>query len=217
MSRSLSDEERDVARERDSSRHGGHTLLVTLHGGCFVGGSASWDGPQTRTLRCALEGRAEVHQLEFDTTSLDACMADLRSQIAELVAAHARVRVVGLGRSSGGYMAKLLLEEGVLDKCVYLAPVLDPATRGALVPALGERAAPFFACRPDGRTEALRKWDPDRELLYLATRDENVPRECFSEEQLRHAMFPGPATHKGMITTVSSSVIGAICGFVMRA
>jgi len=28
-----------------------NVVLVTLHGGCFVGGSSSWDKPQTELLR----------------------------------------------------------------------------------------------------------------------------------------------------------------------
>lgn len=36
--------------------------LVTLHGGCFVGGSADWDAAQTSCLRAL---GIQVHQLDF--------------------------------------------------------------------------------------------------------------------------------------------------------
>lgn len=169
-------------------------VLFTLHGGCFVGGSAAWDGPQTAMLR---DLGFVVHQLEFDKSSLDAALEDIRRQVREVAGAAV------LGRSSGGYMAKVLFEEGLFDKAIYICPVLDPATRGRMLPALGARAAPFFK----GTTPpALRGWDPRRELLLLAKDDENVPSECFSKEQLDAAVYFGPRSHKGATTSTSSEL-----------
>jgi hypothetical protein len=117
-----------------------------------------------------------------------------------------------LGKSSGGYMAKTLFEEGLFDYGIYVAPVLDPHKRGTLIPKLGKTARSFFKTRPP----ALTKWNANRELLLLASNDENVPKSCFTHEQLKHAIYLGPKTHQGMIWSVSAKFVSTVMQFIHK-
>jgi predicted esterase YcpF (UPF0227 family) len=182
--------------------------LVTLHGGCFTGGNSTWDLPQTLLFR---EIGYDVYQLEFDKSSLSTCLQDIRKQVLDIKQNYKQIIV--LGRSSGGYMAKYLFEENLFDKAIYLAPIFDPYLRGSIIPKLGYKAQPFFdnsLLKPI----KLDKWNSTNELLLLATEDENVPLECFSEIQLKNAIFIGPKTHKGITTCVSSAFIKTINTFI---
>jgi esterase/lipase len=113
--------------------------LITLHGGCFTGGNSTWDKEQTQLLK---EIGFNVYQLEFDKTSLSVCLEDIRNQVKDIKQNYKKVIV--LGRSSGGYMAKYLFEEKLFDKAIYLAPIFDPILRGKIIPKLGKTQQPFF-------------------------------------------------------------------------
>jgi len=71
-----------------------------------------------------------------------------------------------LGRSSGGYLAKVLFDQGEFDRAIYLAPVFTPLIRGIMVPKLGKRQSPYFT---DQHVPSTDSWSPDKELLLLAT------------------------------------------------
>jgi hypothetical protein len=51
-------------------------VLVTLHGGCFVGGSSEWDQPQTEFLRQLNPEQLHVYQLEFKKDNLITTLQD---------------------------------------------------------------------------------------------------------------------------------------------
>ena len=196
-------------------------VLVTLHGGGFVGGKPSWDGPQTDALK---ERGFRVLRVTFALDTLDAALASIRAAVAHL----RRPRLV-LGRSSGGFLAKVLLDEGVFDRAVYLAPVFRPLLRGVLVPALGAKAASYFAGYAAGGAStgtgaaadlsllpkvipSTEAWDATRETLVLAVKgtDENVPDELFTPEQLACALRPGPSTHASLIASTAPALLDTI-------
>ena len=181
--------------------------LITLHGGCFIGGNSTWDKDQTQLFQ---EIGFDVYQLEFDKTSLSVCLEDIRNQVKNIKQNYKKVIV--LGRSSGGYMAKYLFEEKLFDKAIYLAPIFDPILHGKIIPKLGKTQQPFFT-NSKIIPNPLHNWDNNNELLLLATQDENVPLECFSEIQLQNAIFIGPKTHKGITTCVSTKFVNIINNF----
>lgn len=69
-------------------------------------------------------------------------MLFLRNYVRELKQTGRPVSV--LGRSSGGYLAKLLFDSEELHKAVYLAPVLQPEKRAELRPEFAKQQAHFF-------------------------------------------------------------------------
>ena len=112
-----------------------------------------------------------------------------------------RQPIYTLGRSSGGYLAKIFATINVLEvkKAIYICPVFNPHLRYQINPQFEEKTLEFFDGMP------TKMFDKDRELLLLAKNDENVPNECFTKKQLQSAIYLGPTTHKGMLTTTSKA------------
>lgn len=175
------------------------TVLVTLHGGNFVGGDAAWDAEQTQFLKNL---GYQVHQLAFPTGSLSAAIAAIREQVDNIKRANPTSYIGVIGRSSGGYLAKVLFDEGLFSKALYLAPVFSPQLRAMIKPTLGAASKGFF--ENERSIPSTTHWTPTHELLLLATDDENVPPECFTMEQLAAAIYLGPRTHSEMVKIVSN-------------
>ncbi len=53
-------------------------VLITIHGGCFVGGNSSYDKEQTIFLRTLFE---YVYQIDFVKTNLADTIDDIEKQI----------------------------------------------------------------------------------------------------------------------------------------
>jgi hypothetical protein len=183
-------------------------LLVTLHGGNFVRGDASWDQAQTDLLRSF---GFQVHQLDFPTTTLSQALAFLRDEVTRLKAQYPTLACHVLGRSSGGYLAKVLFDEGLVTRAAYLAPVFSPLVRATLVPVLGKESDTYF--QNVRSIPATSRWTKDHELLLLATDDTNVPRECFTDEQLVAARYLGPRSHSDMVKLASQELGDCLAEF----
>jgi len=179
-------------------------ILITLHGGCFIGGNSSYDKEQTSLLSGIFK---HVFQLDFVKTNLESTIADLKRQIHELKEKYTGKKFYVLGRSSGGYLAKVLFDAGLFEKAIYLCPVFNPILRGQLVKHLGEKASAYFK---DQHVYLTNSWDTKNETLYLASNDQNVPNECFTDEQLKNAIYVGPITHTGMIECTSKLFVDSI-------
>jgi len=182
-------------------------IVVTLHGGNFVGGDASWDAEQTQLLRRL---GFTVHQLAFAKDTLSVSLQSIREQVLELKKQHPASPFFVIGRSSGGYLAKVLFDEGLFSKAIYLAPVFAPILRSVLIPALGQQSRSFFA---NEVIPASTRWSHGDERLLLATNDENVPLRCFTQEQMEAAQFIGPRTHSEMVKVVSREFRDIVCDF----
>lgn len=170
-------------------------ILITLHGGCFVGGDASWDTKQTNCLK---ECGFDVHQLDFPKDNLFDTITYVGNYIKAL-----NKEVYILGRSSGGYLAKVIYNKypDLIKKAIYLAPVFNPEMRANINTKFKSKQDYYFRY-VDKYPETL-TFDKDNEILILASNDENVPMECFTEYQLNNAHFIDIATHKGVTTTTS--------------
>ena len=185
-------------------------VLVTLHGGNFVRGDASWDQEQTSMLRGL---GFQVYQVDFPSragTTLAEALAFLRTEVTRLKAQHPTLPCHVLGRSSGGYLAKVLFDEGLFTRAAYLAPVFSPAVRAALVPALGRESAAYFDKQHVAPTAA---WSSTHELLLLASDDAQVPAACFTAEQLAAARYPGPRTHTALVTLANDALRETLAEF----
>lgn len=169
--------------------------LITLHGGCFVGGSATWDAKQTECLK---NMNYDVHQLEFPKDNFEETIDYIVTYIEKL-----NRKVYLLGRSSGGYLAKVVFDTrpDLIEKVVYLAPVFNPKLRGETNKRFKDKQDYYF--RMVKKLPATDSFDVSRELLFLASKDENVPRKCFTERQVKNAYFLGIETHKGLLETTS--------------
>lgn len=172
--------------------------IVTLHGGCFTGGSASWDQNQTVMFK---QLGYTVHQLDFPKDNLQETITFIVNYLRTLP------NYILLGRSSGGFLAKYIKDHYSLPgliKVIYLAPVFAPNIRVTCYPRFKNKQDHFF------RNSTIHELDTsadidDTELLFLATHDQNVPQQCFTKQQLDHAIFLGIKTHKGMTCTTSNA------------
>ena len=199
-------------------------VLITLHGGCFVGGSANWDQPQIEFLRQLNPDQLHVYQLEFKKDNLKTTLQDIARQVRELKTYYSpESHFYVLGRSSGGYLAKVLFDfchseqtkekrfqhkerwvssqNRLFEKAIYLAPVFNPITRGNKIPTLGEKARPFFDNQKS--IYSTIEYDSNLERLFIPTHDENVPKECYTEYQKKEAFSMNIKTHSAMCKTTS--------------
>lgn len=180
-------------------------VLITLHGGCFTGGSADWDKAQTNCLKkCGFD----VRQLDFPKDNINDTITYIKNYICELDSP-----VFILGRSSGGYLAKVLFEEypHLIKKAVYLVPVFNPKLRADINMQFRNNQEYFFR---DSEYIDTSQFNEQKELLILASNDENVPRQCFSEKQKAFAKYIGIRTHTGVTVTTSKKFRDIVTTFL---
>lgn len=182
--------------------------IVAFHGGCFVGGDPSYDSDQNVWLASlgynVIQFRFPTdHMHRFDEWSSSSDVEKFVHNLASMAP------VFCLGRSSGGYLAKHFFKkyESTIRKVVYLCPVLRPIMRAVMLPEFAERTAKYFAAGEIKCTHVsywMSQWDSladewqfTKEVLVLAEKDENVPRQLFYDEQLETAVtLQGCETHR---------------------
>jgi predicted esterase YcpF (UPF0227 family) len=180
--------------------------LITLHGGCFVGGSASYDKKQNKILE---DNGFIIHQVDFiKDKGLNSALQSIRDYIKNK---KLESPLYVIGRSSGGYLAKCLFDEGLFQKAIYIAPIFSPILRGKLIPHLGDKQAPFFIGQMIADTD---KWSSSKELLFLASDDSNCPDELFTSKQLSCAIRPDVLSHSALCISTSNMIIQKICEFI---
>lgn len=168
-------------------------IIISFHGGCFMGGNTSWDKEQNQMLS---ELGYEVHQVEFPKSHSEFCQWAKDYKLSSDLT----MPLYCLGRSSGGYLAKIYSKlHQEINKTIYICPVFKPYHRCELKPQFINKTQKFFDSDPILTTD----WDSNREILFLASNDQNIPMTCFTDEQLKDAIFLGPQSHSGMITTIS--------------
>lgn len=181
-------------------------IVVAFHGGCFVGGSTSWDRAQNEAL--AARG-LRVHQIELPKT-----WSAFREQYEPGTVTPIDAYVVFgvpffvVGRSSGGFLAKFVHDHhpDKVTKSAYLCPVFGPRERARLLSAYADKTETFFG--PASRVDSLTcDWNGAEERLYLASDDDHVPTSLFTPEQLAEARYAGPRTHAGMTTCSSAAFV----------
>lgn len=179
--------------------------ILAFHGGCFTGGSTSWDADQNHAL--AKLGYVVV-QLWFPTTTI----VEFR-EWAKNVNFVLQKPIHCLGRSSGGYLAKEfeMWTRLPVQKTIYICPVFKPLLRAELVPKMAEKTCQFFGNESPVDTT---HFNPARELLLLAAQDENVPRQCYTKKQHTVAVYLGPVTHTGMCQIKSQTFLDCVAEFL---
>jgi len=172
--------------------------IITFHGGCFMGGNTSYDRFQNVLLSSL---GYDVHQVCFPKNYTEFIRWTNNFNFEGM-----QQPIYTLGRSSGGYLAKIFATINVLEvkKAIYICPVFNPHLRYQINPQFKEKTLEFFD-RIKNSGMSTKMFDKDRELLLLAKRDENVPNECFTKKQLQSAIYLGPTTHKGMLSTTSKA------------
>lgn len=211
-------------------------VLITLHGGCFIEGNSTWDQEQTQCLRQLNPDQLHVYQLDFKKDNLSTALEDIAYQVKELKRHYSnQSQFYVLGRSSGGYLAKILFDcypknnqssydrevgyyqdwdnkPRLFEKAIYLAPVFNPLKRGQLIPNLGNKAQPFFKNQAEFHT--LNFSLSNKELIFIPTHDENVPKECYTEHQRSVAQSLNIKTHSAMCKTISKEFQAKIKEFL---
>ena len=115
----------------DIPHHNSNTIILIIHGGCFVGGDAHYDEKLATTL-CS-KGY-EVIRLSFSTENLDNSTRDI-THVMDILDKRVERKVV-MGISSGAFLALVALNEfylkrhySFIDTFIGLCPVLDPYKR----------------------------------------------------------------------------------------
>lgn len=178
-------------------------VIVTFHGGCFTGGSTFWDVAQNKKL--AARG-FEVRQVYIPKTYDEFISDHAFNGVIE-----ADVPVFVLGRSSGGYFAKIMnYFHHEIEKAAYICPVLKPISRAKMLPKYAKRTLEFFKLNVSVIDSYGCGWNNTTERLYLAENDDHVPLELFTNEQKESAIYIGPTTHNGMVNCASDEFINDI-------
>ena len=169
----------------------------------FTGGNTTWDKDQNQLLA---DMGYEVHQVAFPKE-----INKFVFWVADFDFSKIRWKpIYVIGRSSGGYLAKVFYDtyKSKITSALYICPVLDPELRKQLKPKFASKTEEFFGrCIPS----KLNNLDNNKEFLMLAKNDENVPDECFTENNLSVAQYLGPSTHSGMLKCTSRKFTDAIC------
>ncbi len=170
--------------------------IITLHGGCFTGGDVSWDQDQNNLLKSM---GLEVYQLDFPKNNYRDTIIWLETELLKLKTQYDVIYL--LGRSSGGYLAKQLFEmhPDKIYKVFYLAPVFTPLLRAAINPYVGMAQNSYF--RFTDPIPGTLTWNKNKEVIFLASNDENVPIECFTQQQRDSNIDLGIAGHQELVTT----------------
>ena len=159
-------------------------VVLSFHGGNFTGGSVKWDKKQNEFLNSL---GFEVHQLAFPQNSIFdfyiwMLLPEMRRKL-ERLNHEFNGNVYLLGRSSGGYLAKLFWElygqgqgkglsdysyqrgrnkknskkgDGLIKKAIYLCPVFNPCDRFKFKPQFAQNTQRFFT----HDTKLTRLWIP---------------------------------------------------------
>lgn len=170
--------------------------ILAFHGGAFVGDSAEWDREQNSLL--AAMG-FHVHQLEFPKStemfekwlSSDEMLEFLDQQSTSFGP------LFVLGRSSGGYLASWFRARHahLIARTIYVCPVFCPLERARLLPQFAAQTQQFFGEQNSPPHSVPALLDPKSERLFIAENDADVPRICFSPEQLDCAIQLDGLTH----------------------
>lgn len=170
--------------------------MITLHGGCFTGGDVSWDQDQNNLLRHL---GIDVFQLDFPKDNYNDTIKWLENELLKLKQQYDIIYL--LGRSSGGYLAKQLFElhPDKITKVFYLAPVFNPLLRHKINPYYELAQTYYF--RFNQSVPETTNWNKEKEIMFLAVKDENVPIECFTQEQIDNNINLNLQTHQEVTTT----------------
>lgn len=168
--------------------------IISFHGGCFVGGNVSYDQDQNMLLS---RMGYEVHQVYFPKEY----QAFLK-WVDEFDFSQMELPIYCLGRSSGGYLAKIFYENhnNIVSKVLYLCPVFNPLLRAQIKPKFQEKTKQFFG---DLNPLETIRWDSKREFLVLARKDQNVPIQVFTKEQKKDSRYIEAQTHCGVLKSTS--------------
>lgn len=170
--------------------------IISFHGGCFIGGNTSYDYEQNEMLSNL---GYVVIQVDFPKRYTDFIYFVENYKFDNI-----KHPIYCIGRSSGGYLAKIFAETHslIIQKILYICPVLNPLLRCEFKPQFLEKTNKFF----EEHTPILfDSFNFNKELILLATEDNNVPLNCFTKEELKFSIFLDIKTHNEMLKTTSNS------------
>lgn len=192
------------------------SLVIAFHGGNFVDGSLEWDAAQNK--RIANLYSCMVYQLGLPKTLAEFmkwCNSlALRKWLKCMAASYEGVLV--LGRSSGGYLAKVFYEthKKLIARATYLCPVMDPFKRARLVADKRHGTYRFFAgCElPLG---ADLDFDDSEVVLLPHNHDKYVPIMSQPKALLRIAVRSKEEDHRTLCITTSKKTL-KLLGFKIK-
>lgn len=185
-----------------------YCLMIAFHGGNFIDGSVEWDEAQNRKI-------SEMHQCMVYQLDLPKTLAAfmkwcnslaLRNWLQSCASSYDNVFV--LGRSSGGYLAKVFYDRhtDLIARAAYLCPVMDPFKRARCVGDKRHGTYSFFAgCRlplEDGPV-----FDENETVVVPFINDVHVPILCQPASVLRIAVRSKEFTHKELCTSVATKTL----------
>lgn len=180
--------------------------IIAFHAGCFSGGSVKYNSRQNTKL--AQQGYI-VYQVDFPKKHDKFMSWGEKFNFDRMT-----TPIFCLGRSSGGYLAKLFtqMHQKKISRSVYLCPVLNPELRMKLLPKFAKRTMEFFGSTKN--MKHLKSHNSLNELILVPKHDENIPGECYTTTQKERAGYTGIKTHSGLCEASSNRVIDTIKNFL---
>jgi len=182
--------------------------LISLHPGHFVSGSTEMDNKQNFLIH--KNCKIKIFNLNYPKNNYEETMKYLNFKLKEL--SH-KYDIFLIGRSSGGFLAKVLydLNPKLIKKVIYLSPVFNPLKRQKINTRFKKYQDFYF--RFTSNIPETKLFNLNKEFIFLASNDNNIPRECFTAEQKKHIQYFNK-THAGLIFSTNSKLIDLICNII---
>lgn len=183
--------------------------LISLHPGNFIGGSSKMVEKQNKLISkiCNIK----IINLNFPKNNWNDTFKFLQKK---LLLYSKKYEIYLIGRSSGGYLAKKLLDTYpiFIKKVIYFSPVFNPKKRQEIYPRFKEAYNFYF--RFNKFIPSTSSFNPQKEYIYLAINDKNVPIECFTKYQKKYIRNTLHKTHNGLCLTTNIEFIKLICKII---
>ena len=183
--------------------------LISLHGGVFIYGNNKQDIKQNNliTEKCNFK----IISLNFPKDNFK----DTINYLEEKLKIYSKkYKIYLLGRSSGGYLAKQLFDKypNIIEKVIYLSPCFNPKKREQINPEFKNIQEYYF--RYSKPIPGTSEFDYNKEFIFLAKEDKNIPIECFTKKQKKYIHFFNK-THKGLVFSTNTNLIDMICRILL--
>ena len=125
-----------------------------------------------------------------------------------------KYKIYLVGRSSGGYLAKQIFNKysNIIEKVIYISPCFNPEKRQQITPEFKYIQEYYF--RYSKNIPSTKRFNSNKEYIFLAKGDKNIPIECFTEEQKKYIIFFNK-THNGLIFSTNKYLIDKICKILL--
>lgn len=175
-------------------------IIISIHGGCFVGGSIHDSNEQNNKLR---DLGCTIYQPDFPKKfSLFKEWCDYYVKQFE----NNLLPIIIIGRSSGGYLSKFIYNRyKFIKKGIYLCPIMFPKKRYEYLSKFQVMTQEFF----DEIEIEFIEYDIN-EHIFLATEDSHLPINFFVDINVNKYTIEDIKSHYDMLETLDNKLINLI-------